>query len=132
MRPPTYAENHMYRARRHKTTGLLDVWGSNYEFDVLEEARDACDQRCVIITECSNYPHAERGKPEEEAKQIRMIERDLATIANKPYVAGFALWSFNDYATLRKKRYRRFCGLVDAHRNEKQSARFLREKYGSA
>ena len=37
-------------------------------------------------------------------------------------MAGFALWCFNDYATLRKKRYRGYSGVVDAWRLPKPPA----------
>ena len=40
-RAVTYAENHLYRAKREKTVGIPDVWGCNYELDALEEGRDA-------------------------------------------------------------------------------------------
>ena len=124
-RPLIYAENHLYRAKRKRTIGLPDVWGLNYEFDALEEGRQASRLRNVVVSECSNNPHAVRGDPAEEAKQVAMIRADLDRFRDKPYVAGFALWSFGDYATLRKKRYRRFCGIVDAWRVPKMSAALL-------
>ena len=86
--------------------------------------------KCVVVTECSNYPPAVRGNRAEEAKQVELIERDLAKIAGKPYVAGFALWCFSDYATMRKKRYMRHCGLFDAMRRPKMAAEFMQAKYG--
>ena len=130
-RPVTYAENHLYRARRRKTTGIPDVWGCNYELDCLEEGLRSSRLGAVIVSECSNYPHAVRGDAAQEAHQLEMIRRDIAKIESLPYVAGFALWSFNDYATLRKKRYKRHCGIVDAWRQPKQAFNFLAE-LGSA
>jgi len=130
-RAVTYAENHLYRAKREKTLGIPDVWGCNYEFDAMEEGRDASRLKCVIVTECSNYPPAVRGNLEEEANQVELIEQDLAKIAGKPYVAGFAIWCFSDYATMRKKRYMRHCGLFDAMRRPKMAAAFMQAKYGA-
>jgi len=129
-RAVTYAENHLYRARRKKTVGLPDVWGLNYEFDSLEEGRDACRMQCVVVSECSNYPHTQRGNSEAEKIQLDTIKRDLATIESHKFVAGFALWCFNDYATLRKKRYKRYSGLVDAWRKPKSSAYWLANNFG--
>jgi beta-galactosidase len=129
-RPVTYAENHFYRAKREKTTGVSDVWGLNYELAALEDGCNASRLKNVVVSECSNYPQASRGNYPEELKQIRIIESDLAAIANKPEVAVFALWSWNDYGTLRKDRYRRHCGIVDAWHIPKMSAAFLRAKYG--
>lgn len=129
IRPVTYAENHFYRARRRKTIGIPDVWGINYELDALEDGCHASRLKSVIITECSNCPHTVRGDLALEARQVAVIEKDLARIEDKPYVAGFALWSFNDYATLRKKRYRRHSGIVDAWRIPKMSTALLRARY---
>ena len=50
-RPVSYAENHLYRARREKTIGLADVWGVNYELDVLDEAAQASRTGAVLVTE---------------------------------------------------------------------------------
>ncbi len=129
-RAVTYAENHLYRARRKGAIGLPDVWGLNYEFDALEEGRDASRLRCVVVSECSNYPHTERGNAEAEETQLETIKADLARIQDLQYVAGFALWCFNDYATLRKQRYKRYSGLVDAQRVPKASARWLASEFG--
>jgi beta-galactosidase len=126
-RPTIYAENHWRRARRRGTLGIPDVWGLNYEFDALERGCEASRLRNVIVSECCNIPYAERGNAEAEADQVRAIEAMLARIRGKDWVAGFALWSFNDYGTLRKRRYRRFCGLVDAWRRPKDAARRLPE-----
>jgi len=128
-RPLIYAENHLYRARRKRTVGLPDVWGLNYELDAMEEGQAASRLRNVLISECSNSPHAVRGNVAEEAKQIGAILSDLERFRDRPYVAGFALWNFNDYATLRKRRYRRFCGVVDAWRVPKRSAALLQAMF---
>jgi hypothetical protein len=131
-RPVTYAENHFYRAARERTLGLPDVWGCNYEFDALEQGRDAADRRCVVVSECSNYPPACRGALAEELRQVDNIEQDLARLADKPFVAGFALWSFADYGTLRKKRFYRCCGVVDAWRQPKPAAALMQARYATA
>ena len=130
-RPVTYAENHLYRARRGRTIGLADVWGCNYELDRLEEGRDAARLRTVIVSECSNAPHAVRGDPAAERGQISQLAADLPRIEECPFSAGFALWCFNDYPTLRKGRYMRFCGVVDAWREPKLAAAWLRARYGA-
>ena len=131
-RPVTYAENHLYRARRKRTLGLPDVWGTNYEFDAMEAGCAASRLKCVVVSECSNYPHTERGNRQAEQKQLETIKADLARIEDLPYVAGFALWCFNDYATLRKQRYRRYSGLVDAWRMPKASAYWMAERFGGS
>ncbi|MEM9598511.1 MAG: glycoside hydrolase family 2 TIM barrel-domain containing protein, partial [Acidobacteriota bacterium] len=129
-RPVTYAENHLYRARRKKTLGIPDVWGINYELDVLEAGRDASALRSVLISECMNHPASVRGDWGEEATQLATIQRDQALLENKPWVAGFAIWSFNDYATAHRKRYRRLPGLVDPWRLPKMSASLFAASYG--
>ena len=128
-RPVTYAENHLYRARREKTIGIPDVWGSNYELDVLEDGAAAGALNCVLVTECSNCPNAVRGNAAEELRQVETIETDLKRLEGRPCVAGFALWCFNDYATMRKKRYQRFSGIVDAWRSPKMSCALLRAMF---
>jgi len=124
-RPVIYAENHFYRAERERTLDFSDVWGLNYEFDALEDGRNASTSGCVVVSECSNYPHTIRGDLSAEARQVEIIEMDLAKLAGKPFVAGFALWCLNDYATLRKGRYKRYSGLVDAWRIPKMSLALL-------
>jgi len=124
-----YAENHIRRARRYGTIGIPDVWGANYEFDILQDGCDASKLKNVIVTECSNNPHAKRGDIDQETNQLELIKSDLAIIKDKPWVAGFCLWCFNDYSTLRKDRYVRYSGLVDAWRMPKLSARWLCEQY---
>ncbi len=129
-RAVTYAENHFYRARRCRTLGIPDVWGLNYEFDALAEGVAASRQQCTVVSECSNYPHTRRGDADAERIQLKTLQADLARIADHPEVAGFALWCLNDYATLRKMRYRRFSGIVDGWRTPKTSARWLAEIAG--
>jgi len=126
-----YAENHMKRAKKYGTTGIPDVWGSNYEFDILKEGCDASKLKNVILTECSNNPDAKRGDFEQETNQLELIKSDLENIKDKPWVAGFCLWCFSDYSTLRKGRYVRYSGLVDAWRMPKLSARWFLEQYAS-
>jgi len=129
-RAVTYAENHFYRARRDKTRGIPDVWGLNYEFDAMEDGVAASRLQCAVVSECSNYPHTRRGDANAERIQLETLQADLARIADHPEVAGFALWCLNDYATLRKQRYRRFSGIVDGWRTPKAAARWLAQTYG--
>lgn len=124
-RPVIYAENHLYRARRSKTLGMPDVWGCNYELGALREGCAASRMKAVVVSECCNYPHAIRGRLDEERRQVELMEKDLKEIAGSEFAAGFALWSFSDYATVRKRRWRRYCGVVDAWRVPKMSAAFL-------
>lgn len=128
-RPVTYAENHHHRAVRERTVGIPDVWGLNYELEVIDAGVDASVLKNVIVSECSNFPPAVRGDLEREAEQVGLIDGDLKKLEGKPAVAGFALWCLNDYATMRKERYNRHCGLVDAWRVPKMSAAFLKAKY---
>lgn len=121
-RATIYAENHLHRARRKRTLGLTDVWGANYELDVLSEVGAHCRTGAVLVSECSNEPHTERGDLEAEARQVKRILDDIEAISRHAHVAGYALWCFNDYATLRKERYRRFSGVVDAWRVPKMAA----------
>jgi beta-galactosidase len=125
-----YAENHLYRAKRENALNLVDVWGCNYELDVLDEVPDYCATGVALVSECSNSPHAVRGDTAMEQDQVERITRDLDTIAAHPACAGFFIWSFQDYATLRKKRYIRHCGLVDAWREPKKAALMLKERFG--
>ncbi len=128
-RPVIYAENHLYRARRKKTVGLPDVWGCNYELDSLEEGCRAAKLRCVIVSECSNAPYARRGDLDAERRQIDQLAADLPRIEAVPFTAGFAIWCFSDYATLRKARFLRYSGVVDAWREPKLAAFWLRARY---
>ncbi len=125
-----YAENHFYRARRKRTLGIADVWGMNYEFDALEQGCAASRLKCVVVSECSNEPHTERGNLSAERKQLATVQKDLERLDKVPYVAGFTLWCFNDYSTLRKARYKRYSGIVDAWRIPKLSAYGLSEMFG--
>ena len=131
-RPVTYAENHLYRAMREKTIGLPDVWACNYEFAALEQGRDAARLRCAVVSECSNYPPAARGNLSEELRQVEIIEQDLAQFRNKPYVAGFALWCLTDYGTLRRNRFLRYSGILDAWRMPKPAAALMQARYIAA
>ena len=127
-----YAENHLYRAKRQNTLNRVDVWGCNYELDALDEVADYATTGVALVSECSNSPHAVRGDLAMEQDQADRIARDLNAIAAHPAVAGFFIWSFQDYATLRKKRYQRHCGLVDAWREPKLAARMLKERFNDA
>ncbi|MFT5241592.1 MAG: beta-galactosidase [Candidatus Promineifilaceae bacterium] len=129
-RPVSYAENHLYRARRKKTLGFPDVWGMNYEFDVLDEAIESCVSKTVLVTECSNSPETERGTLALEEGQVTQLAQDLDVIEARPEIIGFTLWCYNDYATMRKERYRRFSGVVDAWREPKMSATYLQARFG--
>jgi hypothetical protein len=128
-RPVTYAENHHYRARREKTTGIPDVWSVNYELEALEEARDACVLRNVIVSECCNYPQSVRGDTGAELTQVATLEYEWKIMADRPYVAGHAVWCFTDYATEHRKRVRRQAGLFDAWRQPKMAAELFRSRY---
>jgi len=127
-RPTIYAENHLYRARREKTTDITDVAGVNYELDILPEIRDASKNRVLLVCEMSNNPEARRGDDAEERRQCEILLADWAKLADKPYVAGWCLWCWADYATLRKKRYLRWSGIVDAWRTPKMSADLVRAR----
>jgi beta-galactosidase len=129
-RPVTYAENHLYRARRYRTLGSADVWGINYEFEEIEGARRASRLDVALVSECANAPHARRGDLREELIQVKRV-LDAAARSDVPGVAGFVLWCFNDYATLRKGRYLRYSGMVDAWRQPKLSARVLAARYAA-
>jgi len=127
-RPVLYAENHLHRAARRRTLGIPDVWGCNYEIEALEQGAAASRTGSVVVTECANYPRARRGRLAEELKQTALLQRELGALANRG-AAGFAVWSLNDYATLRKKRFLRYSGLVDAWRIPKISSAWLRALY---
>jgi beta-galactosidase len=129
MRPVTYAENHLYRARRQKTVGIPEVWSVNYELDSLEAAREACSLRNVIVAECCNFPHSIRGDDGAELTQVATLEYEWGLMADRPYLAGHAVWAFTDYATEHRKRYRRQPGLFDAWRQPKMAAELFRARY---
>jgi hypothetical protein len=128
-RPVTYAENHLYRARREKTVGIPEVWSVNYELDKLEEARDACSLRNVVVAECCNYPRSSRGDDGAELTQVATLEYEWSLMAKRPYLAGHAVWSFSDYATEHRKRFCRHSGLFDAWRQPKMAAELFRARY---
>jgi beta-galactosidase len=128
-RPVTYAENHLYRARRKKTLGIPDVWSVNYELDVLPEARDAARLRNVVLSECCNHSNSVKGNDREELVQIGTLEREWEIMAGKPYLAGHAVWGFTDYATEHRQRYRRLNGLFDAWRRPKMAAELFRARF---
>ncbi len=104
-RPVTYAENHLYRAKREKTVGIPDVWSVNYELEVLEEARDACRLKNVIASECCNFPNSVKGDDGAELTQVATLEYEWKLMEDRPFLAGHTVWSFTDYATEHRKRY---------------------------
>jgi len=128
-RPVIWAENHFWGARRQKTVGVPDVWGCNCESGALSDACRSSRPRSVVVSECSNNPHAVRGEPAAELEQAASMVSDIERVEALPYVAGFALGSFNDYATLRRKRDRQHSGIVDAWRIPKISAACLQARY---
>ncbi|MBN2302720.1 MAG: hypothetical protein JXN60_09415 [Lentisphaerae bacterium] len=128
-RPVTYAENHFYRAVRERTLLIPDIWSTNYEFEAIEEGCESSGLKNVVVSECSNYPLALRGSFNDELAQVALIEKDLKTIGNSPHVAGFLLWCLTDYSTLRKNRYKRYSGILDAWRLPKMSSSLLTALY---
>jgi beta-galactosidase/beta-glucuronidase len=128
-RPVTYAENHLYRARRQKTTGIPDVWSTNYELEVLEPARDSSRLEIVFVSECCNHPKSIKGDECEELEQIRVIEAEWTAMSGIDGLAGHTVWSFCDYATEHRERYRRQNGLFDAWRRPKMAAELFRARY---
>ncbi len=128
-RPTIYAENHLYRAKRSGTLGITDVWGCNYELDAMAEGMAASRLKSVIVSECSNYPNSQRGRIDEELIQLETLDRDISQILKDGRVSGFAIWCFNDYATMRKKRYLRYSGIVDAWRIPKISFEYLKARF---
>lgn len=130
-RPTIYAENHIRRARREGTIGLVDVWGCNYELEVLDEGCEASRKKAVVVSECSNYPPAERGTLNEERAQLLILKSDIERIEKNTRTSGFAVWSFNDYPTMRKDRFIRWCGIFDSWRLPKMAAFYLRAKYSA-
>ena len=126
--PTIYAENHLHRGARSGTLKHPDVLGVNYELNRLDDARKASRNESILISEMSNAPHTHRGDRRAEIGQVETIDRDLATFENKHFVAGTCLWSFTDYATQRKQRYFRNCGLFDAWRVPKLSAAYVKAR----
>jgi beta-galactosidase len=128
-RPVTYAENHLYRARREKTLDIPDVWSINYELKALDQAREVSRLRNVIVSECCNFPLSVRGDDGAELTQVATLEHEWKLLADRPYLAGHAVWCFADYATEHRKRYRRQPGLFDAWRQPKMAAELFRARY---
>jgi beta-galactosidase len=128
-RPVTYAENHLYRARRQGTVGIPDVWGTNYELDVLADAAAASRLGNVILSECNNHPQSDRGDNVEELRQVAELERGWEAMEGRPYLAGHATWCFADYATEHRQRVRRLAGVLDAWRLPKMAAELFRARY---
>jgi len=120
-RPTVYAENHLYRGRRHNTLNLPDVLGLNYEINEMEDAERESKRGSLVVSECSSYP-TPRSDFAAQVAQVDMLLEDGSLMANRAGLAGYAVWCYNDYATLRKKRYVRFSGIVDAWRIPKLSA----------
>ncbi len=131
-RPVIYAENHLYRARREKTIGIPDVWGVNYELDVLQEARDSSRLENVILSECCNHPMSIKGDERQELTQVATLEREWEVMDEHPWIAGHAVWGLTDYATEHRNRYRRQNGLLDAWRGPKMAAELFRARYAAA
>jgi beta-galactosidase len=127
-RPSTYAENHIYRARRARTLGVPDVWGLNYEVEALDEVREHCRTGSVVVAEACNQ-QAERGDTAAERMQIEAIEEFWRAIDGKPYVAGYTLWAYNDYPTMFRERYTRYTGKFDAWRLPKLAAYLFEARY---
>lgn len=126
----TYAENHLYRARRARTLGLPDVWGCNYEVEQLETVREHCRTGCVVISEACNQ-QAERGDLAAERLQMEAIEALWRAIDGKPYVAGYLLWAFNDYPTMFRQRFVRHTGKFDAWRLPKLAALLFKARHSA-
>jgi beta-galactosidase len=125
-RPTIYAENHIRRAERDRTLGIADVWGCNYELEELDAGRKGSRLRVTLVSESSNIPTARRGATRKELEQVGSMARDRAALAGKKFNAGCIMWCMNDYATLRKERYMRYSGVVDAWRVSKMSHWFLK------
>jgi beta-galactosidase len=124
-RATIYAENHLHRGSRWRTLKQTDVLGVNYELDRLDDAHALSRNGSVLISEVSNCAYTTRGDEEAELKQIAAFERDAALLRDRPFVAGYALWCYADYASQRRGRCRRQPGLVDAWRTPKMSASYM-------
>ena len=131
-RSVTYAENHLYRARRHRTVGIPDVWGVNYELDVLEAGCASSRLENVVVSECCNHPRSVRGDDLEELTQVSTLERDWEIMAGRPYLAGHTVWCLTDYATEHRDRFRRLPGLLDAWRQPKMAGELFRARYSDS
>jgi beta-galactosidase len=127
-RDTIYAENHLHRGIRWRTLKQTSVLGINYELDRLDDAHELSQNGSLVVSEISNCAYTGRGEEEAELKQIAALERDLTIIAAKPFVAGYALWCYSDYASQRRDRCRRRPGIVDAWRLPKMSATYMRAR----
>lgn len=130
-RSTIYAENHLYRARRKKIIGMPDVWGANYELDVLKEAAGSSRSGTVVVSECCNHPASVKGDETEELTQLNTLHRDWDAMADKQFVAGYAVWCLTDYATEHRDRFRRLPGLLDAWRRPKMAAELFRARHAT-
>ncbi|MFT5122213.1 MAG: hypothetical protein ACI9TH_002971 [Kiritimatiellia bacterium] len=130
-RPTIYAENHLYRAQRKKSFASTDLYGVNYELapEVLEDARKLSSKQLLLVSEMSNCPKW-RGDLAGELEQLQVLSEDLEKIAGRSSITGFMIWCMNDYATMRKDRYRRPSGMFDAWRMPKFAAHYLRARFG--
>ena len=128
-RPTIYAENHLHRALRRKTTDLCDVYGLNYEIDKFEAVFQAGGQRPVLVSEMASH-RAIPGDWDVELEQLADMKRWFEAVERHPFVAGFTMWCFADYATLRKERYTRYSGVVDAWRTPKPACDYLKALFG--
>ena len=120
-RPTIYAENHLHRARRQGTLDIPDVYGVNYELQRLDEAGAVSRTGAVLVSECASWP-TRRGDRAAEHGQLCHLQQAWDAIGDRSFVAGCAIWCFADYATLRKRRYTRYSGIVDAWRIPKPAA----------
>lgn len=128
-RATIYAENHLYRAKRRKTYAICDVYGMNYELDVYKEARRLSRNQVILVSEIANMPDTKPGDAVEEKRQIDWLREQLDAMEGLPGLAGFCIWCFADYATMRKRRYLRYSGVVDDQRRPKAAAAWLRERF---
>lgn len=132
-RATIYAENHAHRARRKKTVGLTDVWGLNYEIEAMDFARRTAPTGCVLVSECANLPYASRGHWPSEAQQTILIRDAVARVEGAgPGAIGWTLWCLTDYATPRRQRWFRECGVLDGWRAAKMAADWIRSRYGAS
>lgn len=129
-RPTTYAENHLYRARRQGVVGIADLWSINYELDVLPEAPGLSRSGLSLVTECGREAQAQKGSATESV-QLDRLAGDWAVMEGHRHLCGHAVWSFADYATLHRKRYRRRAGLFDAWRAPKLAAHLFAARFAS-
>jgi beta-galactosidase len=127
-RDTIYAENHLHRGIRWRTLKQTSVLGINYELVRLDDAHKLSQKGSLVVSEISNCAYTGRGDEEAELKQIAALERDLTIIESKPFVAGYALWCYSDYASQRRDRCRRRPGIVDAWRLPKMSATYMRAR----